>query len=184
MKILLQLMLTTLILFSSACSVAPKIHSNISPEVDFSRYKTFGYFKPLDTDKRYESLLSQFLKQATTAEMTRRGFTYTDKNPDLLINFHTNIVNKQKIHQTPVSMGYYDYRYNFYYGVWPGYQVHVDDYQEGTLNIDIVDRKQNKMIWEGIAIGRITQDKLDNLQQTIQSTVSEIFTRFPVAEKY
>lgn len=184
MKILSQLMLIALLIFSSACSVSPKIHSNISPVVDFSQYKTFGYFKHLDTDKRYESLLSQFLKQATTAEMTRRGFTYSDKNPDLLINFHTNIVNKLKIHQSSVSMGYYDYRYDFYYGVWPGYQLDVDDYQQGTLNIDIVDRKQNKMIWEGIAIGRLTQDKLDHLQQTIQSTVSEIFTRFPVAKKY
>jgi len=182
MKIQYRLITFSLILLISACSgVNPSIRSNSNPTVEFNQYKTFGFFEKLDTDQRYESLVSQYLKTATTKEMTQRGFILSNDKPDLLINFHSNVESKQYIEQYPVSVtgDYYNYRRGLYYDEWVGYRTFVNNYKEGTLNIDIVDRQQNKMVWEGIAIGQLTEENQKNLQSTLQKTVSDIFAQFP-----
>lgn len=48
-----------------------------------------------------------------------------------------------------------------------------------TLNIDVVDRAQKQLLWEGIAIGRITQKMYENLEPTIDAVVKEVFLKFP-----
>tara|TARA_R110002049_G_scaffold280636_5_gene459959 strand:+ start:514 stop:1074 length:561 start_codon:yes stop_codon:yes gene_type:complete len=177
-------LITLCILFlTAACSVNPTIRSNYNQAVDLSQYKTFGFFQPLDTDTRYESLTSQYLKQATVVEMTRRGFVLSNNKSDLLINFHRDIQNKQDIGEIPVTGygGYHQYRGHLYYDSWVSYRTYVDNYQEGLLNIDIVDSKSNKVIWQGEAIERITERQSNNLQAALQKTVSQMFTQFPIS---
>jgi hypothetical protein len=47
------------------------------------------------------------------------------------------------------------------------------------VNIDLVDRARNRLVWEGVAIGRITQRVLDNPTSAIDLTVAAIFDRYP-----
>tara|TARA_R110001583_G_C5671033_1_gene411092 strand:- start:5466 stop:6026 length:561 start_codon:yes stop_codon:yes gene_type:complete len=176
--------ITFCILFlTAACSISPTIRSNYNQAVDFNQYKTFGFFQPLDTDSRYESLTSQYLKQATVIEMTQRGFVLNKNKPDLLINFHRDIESKQQINEIPITGygGYREYRGHVYYDSWVGYRSYVDNYQEGKLNIDIVDSRTNKVIWQGEAVGRVSKEQENNLQATLQKTVSQMFTQFPAS---
>ncbi len=172
-----SLMLATVLL--TACSVSPVIHTTASPDLDLSQYRTFGYIQPLDTDKRYESLLSQFLKQATSSALIQRGFVYDPETPDLLINFGYHVIDKQQVEQIPVTLGYVNHYNDVYYGAWPTYRLFVDDYQQGILSIDLVDRKRNTMIWQGIATQRLTARQRDQRQVTIQRAVHDIFQHFP-----
>jgi len=179
-----SLIILSVILLISACSgVDTTIRSNTNQSIELSQYSTFGFFQQLDTDARYETLISQYLKKATINEMTQRGFILDNEKPDLLINFHTNVENKQYVHQIPTAErgGYYSYRGRVYYDAWTGYDTYVENYTEGTLNIDIVDRKQNKMVWEGIAVGHLTEKKQQNMASTLQKTVSDIFAVFPIS---
>lgn len=172
-----------IMLLTTACApIGPTVRSNSNSSIELSQFKTFGFFEQLDTDYRYESLISQFLKEATITEMTNRGFVLTEDNPDLLINFHRNIEDKQDVIQSPAlgHRGYYTDRGRVYYNDWIGYETYIYDYEEGTVSIDIVDRQQNKMVWEGVAIGRLTEENMKNLQNTLQKTVSEIFAQFPI----
>ena len=183
MNIKMILMALSIVILTSSCTaMGPTIRTNVNQSTDFSQYKTFGFLPQLDTDYSYESLVSQYLKEATKKEMTNRGYVFTDDNPDLLINFHNNIEDKQRVYQVPASYNrsYYSYRGRTYYDVWDGYETYVDNYTEGTLNIDVVDRKQNKMVWEGISIGRLSEEDLNNLQPTLQKAVAEIFSKFPL----
>jgi len=170
-----------IVFLTTACSINPTIRTTSNPAVDFNQYKTFGFFQPLDTDSRYESLTSQYLKQATVIEMTQRGFVLSNNKPDLLINFHRDIKNKQQINEIPITGygGYREYRGRVYYDSWVSYRTFIDNYQEGILNIDIVDSKSNKVVWQGEAIGRQTEEQQNNLQSSLQKTVSQMFTQFP-----
>lgn len=179
-----HLFITLFILFlTAACSVSPTIRSNYNQAIDFNQYKTFGFFQPLDTDSRYESLTSQYLKQATVIEMTRRGFVLSKNKPDLLINFHRYIENKQYINEIPVTGygGYHEYRGHVYYDYGMSYRTYIDNYQEGRLSIDIVDSRSNRVIWQAEAVGRVSNQERDNLQATLQKTVSQMFTQFPIS---
>ncbi|MCK5326842.1 MAG: DUF4136 domain-containing protein, partial [Woeseiaceae bacterium] len=72
----------------AACTSGPRIVTNSDPAADWSSYRTFGFFQPLGTDRGdVRSLMSNQLIDSTTREMQAAGYTLTDANPDLMINF-------------------------------------------------------------------------------------------------
>lgn len=173
----------TLALLLAACASTPPTHHNVDASVDFSTFRTFDYFDRLATDEaEYQSLISNFLMVAVSQEMDKRGFLHTEQNPDLRINFYIHTKDKIKTRTVPTGGAYYGWRDPFYdpwvgYG---GYQTRVDQYQEGTLNIDVVDASTNKLVWEGSITGRITDKTLRNLEENIDEAVALIMANFPV----
>ena len=164
------------------CAATPNTVSNVAPDVDFRQYSTFGFYSPLATDEQgYESLVSSFLKVAMAQELDERGLAYSD-SPDLMINFYINTQEKIRTRNVPTTRGYYTYRrpygYDPFFG-YPAYETHIDQYTEGTLNIDIVDLKTQKLVWEGMASGRVRDSAVRNLEQSIDSAVAAIMQNFP-----
>lgn len=178
----LCLLLCATFLISACSPTTSTIRSHSTPSVNLSQYKTFGFFEKLDTDERYESLLSQYLKTSTTTEMTQRGFVLSNDEPDLLINFSRNITDKQEVYNRPRATqgAYYTSRGRIAYDTWIEYEPYLDSYQQGVLTIDIVDRKQNKVVWQGVAEGRLDQETQSNLQLSMPKLVSDIFKEFPI----
>ena len=170
-------------LLLTACASSPNTFSNADPDVDFSQYKTFGYFSTLSTDNaQYQSLVSNFLKVAVAQELDKRGLTHEEENPELRVNFYINTKDKIKTRQVPTAGAYYGYRDPFYdpwvgYG---GYETRVDQYTEGTLNIDVVDVATNKLVWEGSITGRLTEKDVSNLEQTVDEAVAAVMNNFPI----
>ena len=172
-----------LLIMLAACSTTPNTMSNVAPGVDFSQYSTFGFFSPLATDQQgYESMVSSFLKVAVAQELDRRGLTYSD-SPDLMINFYINTQEKIRTQKVPTTSAYYGYRrpygYDPYFG-FPAYETHIDQYTVGTLNIDVVDASTQKLVWEGMASGRVRENAIRNLEQTIDDAVAAIMQGFPL----
>ena len=166
-----------LALAASACATGPEIRANYDHSADFSAYRTFGYFDKPGTDKAgYESLVTQTLKSATRREMEARGYTYAATDPDLLLNFNGRLARHTKVTQYAAPM-YYGYRVG--YGGWGGYQTYVDQYTEGTLNVDIVDAGRKQLVWEGVAIGRVSDEQRQNREATLSAAVAELFAKYP-----
>ena len=103
---------------------------------------------------------------------------------DFLVNFSGKLNEKLRVTSTPAvrpPLGYYGYRRGFY-DPWYGYNdVNVDQYTEGTLNIDVVDAGTKRMVWEGLAIGRMRDADEDELQSKVATVVKEILAEFPAA---
>jgi hypothetical protein len=163
----------------AACASAPEIRADGDPSVNFSSYKTFGFFERLSIDRpTYSTIVAQRLKDATRRELQRRGYQEAESNPQLLVNFNTNVENRSEVHSTG---GFYGYRAGMY-GAWSGYpqDVYTTHYQEGTLAIDVVDSAKQQLVWQGVAQARLTEAMLDNPTQTIDSIVTDIFAKYPV----
>jgi hypothetical protein len=188
MKVLAKwFFIATAAVLLTACASSPNTFSNADPAVDFSQYKTFGYFSTLSTDNaQYQSLVSNFLKVAVAQDLVARGLDHDEESPDLRVNFYINTKDKIKTRSVPTAGGYYDYRDPFY-DPWGGYggmgvsyQTRVDQYTEGTLNIDVVDSKTNKLVWEGSVVGRLTEKDVRNMEQTVDEAVAEVMVNFPI----
>ena len=163
----------------AGCATSPNITSNAAPGVDFSRYSTYGFYRPLATDYQgYESLVSSFLKVAAAQELDRLGLAYSD-SPDLLVNFYIQTQDKIRTRNVPTARSYYAYRGAFGYAPYPSYETQVDQYTVGTLNIDVVDATTQTLVWEGAASGRVTNRAVRDLEGTIDSAVAAIFREFP-----
>lgn len=171
----------------AGCASGPQVHAEFDPGADFSRYASFGFVEALGTDRNgYQTMVSQYLKEAARREMEARGLRYVAADPDLLLNFNARLGEKVRVTGMGpyYGMGYYGYRGGLY-GTWPMYPADtwVSNYNEGTLNIDVVDRARRQMIWEGVAVDTVTEKTTENLKASIDAAVAAVFAKFPLAPK-
>jgi hypothetical protein len=169
---------------ASGCAGDP-IRSDYDPTADFSQYNTYNFFSdagPEDTN--YQSFFSQYMVAAITREMEMRGYTKSN-DPDLLVNFNAILQEKTDVRTTPAPSyggGYYGYRGGFY-DPWGGYgygtETHVSQYTEGTFNIDLVDARKKKLVWEAVGTGRISQKMLEELEERVNAGVPKFFAKYP-----
>lgn len=161
----------------AGCQTGPTVRSHVDPGAQFSRYKTFDFLKQIESEKPgYQSFGAQYLVAAITREMEARGFKQHE-NPELVVNFHVQKQNKVQVTDTG---GYYGYRGGYYgWGAGINSSTYVDTYTEGTLNVDVVDAAQRKLLWEGIAVGRISERAQNNLQPAVDAVVKQVFEQFP-----
>lgn len=168
------------VLMLEGCATKPTVRSDYDHSADFAKFRTFNFASPLSTDKMgYSSLVTQQLKSSVTAQMQQRGYRL-DPNPDLLVNVSGKLQEKQDIESTPGP--YYGYRTGFY-GAWPGYsmgnEVYTVNYTEGTLNVDMVDARRMQMVWEGVIVGEVKKEHMENREAALDKAVTEIFTKYP-----
>ena len=184
-KVSVFTVVVALALLLAGCASGPKINTDYDHNVDFSRYKTYGFYNPMSIENpNYSSIYGSLLRDAIGKEMESRGYMQSN-NPDLLINVSARLQDKTKVTTTtdPYMGGYYGYRAG-YYGTWGGYgfgtQTQVSSYTEGTMNVDLVDRIEKKMVWEGVAVGRIHQDKSkEEVRANLNAGVQEMFSAYP-----
>ncbi len=167
----------------TACSSGPKIYVNQDPNADLGGFKTFAFQTNLATDRAdgTQSLLSQFFINATKDSLEKRGYTYSPNNPDLDVNFYVSTKEKIRSTSSPSAGGYYGYR-GGYYGSYGGYETTVTQYTEGTVTIDLVNMSNNRLVWEGTAVGRISSDVRENLEEAVNGVVVEIFAKYPTQQ--
>jgi len=185
MKIARLFLALSLFALAAGCS-SNKIRSDYDPTADFSQYRTYNFFEgagPEDTN--YQSFFSRYMVAAISREMEARGYVKSD-DPDLLVNFNAILEEKTNVRTTPASPtmygGYYGYRGGFY-DPWGGYgygtETHVSQYTEGTFNIDIVDARRKRLVWEAVGIGRVTEKALDDLEARVNKGVARFFEQYP-----
>lgn len=172
-----------LALLLSACATGPRISSDTDPQADFADYRTYGFYSPLAVEpKGYATPSSSLMKTAVRREMQARGYVYDESTPDLWVNINAYISERQDVVSVPeMSLGYYyNYRANAYFAVpfWSE-RTNVRRYREGTLNVDLVDARGKRLVWEGVAVGRVSRLKPVEREQRINSTIAEIFAAYP-----
>jgi len=171
----------------AGCASGPNVMTDYDKTADFGAYETYNFVEGAGPDYgEYQSLFTRYVLEAVTIEMENRGYTKSD-NPDLLVNFGAKLDDKIDVRTTPAAPmagGYYGYRRGAYgYGAWGGYgygtETQVSQYTEGTFNIDIIDNKRRQLVWEAVGIGRITDKKRENLEETIKNAVPVYFSGYP-----
>ena len=165
----------------SACATGLRVYTDADPAADFSRYRTFAFYESAGkSDEKYATLHGQRIEDAVSAALEARGYSVDINTPDLLINYHLKTEEKTRTSPPVYYGGYYGYRSGMYVG-WPGYVEpgYVDNYTEGTITVDMVDRRTDQMIWEGTAIGRIDSEFRNNPDLGVRNAVAAIFGKYP-----
>ena len=106
-------------------------------------------------------------------EMKAKGFTKVESSPDLLLNVLAS--SKEKIN---IDNGYYGWGYGPYWGS----SSRVYQYTSGTIIVDIIDDKNNRLIWQGAGSGLNVSD-LERKAEDIPDAIAEIMAKFPPPAK-
>lgn len=168
------------------CATDPCVTVDRDPSVEVGRFETFAFFSPLGTDRGgYQTLLSERLKAATRTGLEALGYRYDEANPQMLVNFGARTDERIDVTTFPGALpppqfGYYGYRGGFY-GGWPGYydRTVVDQYQEGTISLDVVEAATRRLVWEGVAVGRVSRSAAQDPAAAVTAAVNAILAQFP-----
>ena len=170
-------------LLLAGCATGPRISTEADPRANFSAYSTWAFHDPLAVEAYgYETATSEIVKRAVNREMEARGYRYDAENPDLWVNVNAYMQRRTDVSSVPTvdHAFYYSYRHRAYVAVpyWND-RTHVRRYTEGTMNVDLVDAAQNRLVWEGIAVGRVGNVTVENREMHINQSIAEIFARYP-----
>jgi len=153
----------------------------VERDLDFSQYRTFDW-GPRDAlpvgDPRLgkDPVFRDQVEGAIEKQMAARGFerSAVSETPDVRIHYHASINTR------------FDVQDENQYGnctaddVWSARAI---EYEAGTLVVDIIDERTNRLIWRGWAQGSV-EGVLDNkgrLRRKIDEGVTRMFARFPHA---
>lgn len=166
-----------------SCSPTVKVTTDYDHAANFSEYKTFAVYDLKAQQGQVNQLNVDRVAKAIRNEMLAKGFTESS-NPDLKVNAVSILKNKT---QVTADTNFYGYGGMYRpYGYWGGGAMmgggsttfNTYDYVDGSLVIDIVSAKTDKLVWQGIGNAEI-DTRPDNPEQFINDAIKKILAGFP-----
>ncbi len=168
------------LLLLAGCSSSKVLKTEKTDGTDFSSYKTFDFYKVEargDTNSQKFNENIEKLEDAIAIKLQKFGYLLSKTNPDLLINIGVVVREEIQTRQTDLRTDAPRYIGQRRYS-WKSQDVEVGRYRQGTVTIDMVDRKQNKLVWQG-TIEDIIPQKDARLEKTIKKGVEKLFASYP-----
>ena len=177
-KIAMGLMI---MLFAVSCTPALKVTNDYDKSVNFSTYKSFSFIN-IKISGSVSQLNADRIVDAIKDEMTRKGFIYSESNPDLKVNAITILKDKQTISSSTNYYGYGGmYRPYGYYGggmASGSTTVSTYEYKDGSIAVEMIDAKTSKMVQQGIGNKEIDKPSND-VEASIKTAIAAIMATFP-----
>lgn len=180
-------------LFIGGCSTL-EVQVDYDNEHNFSTYSTFAVVYKNKNDGR--DFDRDRISRLVSTYMKGNGYLGVDKSAaDFYVIMHLDVVQKSQVETNYETIGLRPVPYT-YLGIARPYPLHpsgmiamepdvrvvtrTDEYEEGKLILEILDVKENRVVWQGIAKDRLSeeytqQEKSDYLNKVI----SELFKDFP-----
>jgi len=163
---------TALAAMSTACTTMT-VTADHDPHVDFGSSTSFAVFELPDKDRRgpqMSELVDRRIVSSIEADLGRKGLTSTTpRDADFLVTFFAAVRERVTVN----GGGWYSCCGPF----WGGGVTWVNSYPEGTLVIDVIDRKSRELVWRGVGTGAFS--KMNPSGEKVDKRVTRIFQTFP-----
>jgi hypothetical protein len=154
------------------------VSSHIRSGIDFTRFRTYDW-GPADAlptgDPRLDQdpFFKDHLTGAVEKQLALRGLERSDAGtPDLLIHYHASINRRFNVMGADNQYGYCSDEQC---------QEWVVDYEAGTLVLDFVDPRTNRVVWRAWAQDSVENSlkNPDRMEKMINQAVTRMFSLFP-----
>lgn len=171
-----KLLILSVIVFAVASCSTIKVTSDYDKTAGFATYKTY-MFTDEAMNLPVDELNRKRLITAVEKELSVKGFTKVESNPDVIIDLRIKAEQKQTA--TATTTGGYGYRYGWR-GGYSSTSINYDTYTDGTLFIDMIDAAQKQLVWEGRGTKTLNPDASpEKKEANINYAVTQIFTKYP-----
>ena len=187
-------LLISMLLLMTACASGPAYNYDYALDRDYTTLKTYRWYDDVYASKEaeYRSYNSsdKRIRKYIDRELKAKG--YRQKNSgqaDFLVNYH---VSKQERYSSQQFNNYYGSNGGVHGSVATGTRGSAVSigytsgngkprtYKEGTVMIDIISGSDNKIIWRGVAEGRLPKSLSQAKRNQIANTLSkEMIGAFP-----
>jgi hypothetical protein len=177
--------LLALLLSVAGCATL-NIQDDYDPEENFAILKTYAW-APSETEAPKDPRVQNDLLEGRVHEsvdavlsLKRYGLAPGDEMPDFWVTYHAGI--ESKIDAQTIQTAYPYYRG---YSRWGGYsETFVSEYDQGTLVLDVINSKSEKLIWRGSAQARVCDNSSpEKRSERVRSAIAAILERFPPGDR-
>jgi len=166
----------------SCTAISSSVYTDYDRDAEFENYATYYWSDNFQFEQNgqeplfYNSLIQKRLKEAVAVHMDGRDYRLEQENPDLLVNTHVTVEEKE-ISRTEIPYS------PFYYGYYPGnINSYTSQYKEGGIVIELIDRERKQLIWQGY-VADVFKEDTKNKRDQIQAAVAKIFNEYPYRAK-
>lgn len=166
--------LAALAISALALTGCAHVNSYVARGIDFSQYHTYNWDAAgpqASGDPRLENnpFFQKRVQTDVEKQLATRGFEKTTSGtPELLVHVHASITQRIDVNSADAK-----------YGSCRDCDPYL--YEAGTLLIDFVDTRTNKLVWRGWAEGSLDGaiDNQDWMEERIDKAVTLILERLP-----
>ncbi len=162
-----------------------RVYTDFDPSTDFSAYSTYAWFpEPKEATGNFRldnPILHRRVRDAIDQQLRMAGHEeVATEAASFLITYHVTIERRQSVTSTGGYVGGGYCPGGYCGGAVVGSDVHVTDYDQGTLVLDILDAESRELVWRGAA-----EDWLDpeispaKREKRINKAYQLILQRFP-----
>lgn len=179
MRYLKILMIMTVVLAGFTSCETVRVTTDYDQSVQFEQYQSFAFYKPGIDQAQISDLDKRRILKAIDQSLTAKGMTKS-KEADLLVSINTDAVKNINVYNN--FYGYYGY---YPWGGYPyGSRVSANSSTTGVLYIDLIDRKTNTLVWQGVGKGVINPDGVPNKKtERIAEMVQKILDKYPPSKQ-
>ena len=155
-----------------ACSTMT-VRADHDSQHDFSSYESFAIFERHGKEQRQPQMspiVDRRIGAAMAVELEVKGFDSTwARDADFLVTFYTAVRRRVVINRA----GWYGWGGSG----WRGGATWVNSFPEGSLVIDIIDRRNRQLVWRGVGEGAFTNTNPSD--EKVAKRVRRILQTFP-----
>lgn len=181
-----RLLIVPALALLTACQ-SINVERDYDPNRDFAAYRSWSWHEPAlsyspDDPRLKSDLTEQRIRQATAEQLDQRGLRPAASGvpADLKVQATLIVENRQEQVST-YQGGFWGNPWGGYWG-GPGFtETRTLDYKVGTLQIDLLDGKDGKLVWRGSAkqILRSTPSSPSERAAAIRETVTRVLSQYP-----
>jgi Domain of unknown function (DUF4136) len=168
-------------IFVAGCS-SLEINSDYDRDADFASFNTYELVtSPEEAAKnRANDIVVRRLESSLENQLQAMGFTKAAGQADLGVAWHGST--KEQHSTTVDTYGYAGAGWGYgYYGWWGGGMgtttVSHNSWEEGMLIIDLVDQKENKLVWRSVATAVLSDNS--GTQEYLDKVVTKMLAEYP-----
>jgi hypothetical protein len=187
-----------ILLIASGCETYISVYSDYDKTVNFNKYKTFAWLPDRDsTSTEYNNqIVRNNTRNYVNMELAERGYRLNIDSPDVFLDLVVRNVKTETttaVTQPTYTPGwytcnpYYQYCPPQYYYSYPYYNNYSTNYVtessvDGSITVNMIDRRQNKMVWTATATGNLYDPEY--MEDNLHPAVFSIIEKYPVKTVY
>ncbi|MEP3389969.1 MAG: DUF4136 domain-containing protein [Reichenbachiella sp.] len=186
MKNLLKIKLTMLAMAVMVFAAHAQVKSDFDKNFNFSNVKTYSFAGwQKGSDEKLNEFDKKRIQDAMKSEFSKKGMELVESDGDAVITLF--IVVNEKTSTTAYTdfnggMGYGG-RWGWGYGGGMGMASATttyseNDYKEGTLVVDMYDKTEKQLIWQGVLTSTVNENPKKR-EKSIPKKIKKLMKKYP-----
>ncbi|HBR94187.1 MAG TPA: hypothetical protein DEA90_08490 [Opitutae bacterium] len=173
----LLLLLATILI--TGCVSPTTVDYDRTAKAKINSYKCFVIDSREERSNYQDIVLSPIvdrrIEQALSRTLQAKGMNQGCAEPDFRVTFNT--ITKTKTEVNDLGVGPTPFRRYPYHGYGAFSRIDINQYEEGTFIVDIIDQASKELVWRGTYTQRLGWSAPND--EKVQQIVSDILVNFP-----